>query len=169
MTIPEYAIKRRVTTVMVFVGILFLGAVSLLSFPQELFPRISFPQVTVVTDYINAAPEEIETLITRPLEEAISSVSGLRRIESVSREGKSTITISFNWNQNIDFAALAVREKIDLVKEKLPKESEDPVVLKFDPLSRPVLILSVTGKLPPAELKDIAERTLKDNIEKVEL
>ena len=168
MTLPEYAIKRRVTTVMVFVGIFFLGAVSLLNFPQELFPRISFPQITVVTDYVNAAPEEIETLITRPLEEAISSVSGLRRIESVSREGKSTITVSFNWNQNIDFAALAVREKIDLVKERLPKESEDPVVLKFDPLSRPILILSVTGKLQPAELKRVAQQTLKDNLEKVE-
>src|SRR3989338_5385904 len=103
MTIPEYAIKRRVTTVMVFAGIIFLGAVSLLNYPQELFPRISFPQITVVTDYVNAAPEEIETLITRPLEEAISSVSGLRRIESVSREGKSRISVSFSWNQDIDF------------------------------------------------------------------
>lgn len=168
MTLPEYAIHRRVTTVMVFLGIVFLGFIAVIQLPQELFPRLSFPQVTVVTDYVNAAPEEIETLITRPLEEAISSVSGLRRIESVSREGKSTITVSFNWNQNIDFAALAVREKIDLVKERLPKESEDPVVLKFDPLSRPTMMLSVTGKLHPAELKHLAERTLKDNLEKVE-
>src|SRR3989338_8680288 len=103
MTLPEYAVTRRVTTVMVFAGIVFLGAVSLVDYPEELFPRISFPQITVVTDYVNAAPEEIETLITRPLEEAISSVSGLRRIESISRDGKSTITVSFNWNQDIDF------------------------------------------------------------------
>jgi len=168
MSLPEYAIKRRVTTVMVFVGIVFLGCVALLDLPQELFPRINFPQVTIVTDYVNAAPEEIETLITRPLEEAISSVSGLRRLESVSREGKSLITVSFNWSQDIDFAALAVREKIDLVKERLPKESEDPVVLKFDPLSRPILILSVTGKMPAVELKQLSERTLRDNLEKVE-
>lgn len=168
MTISEYAIKRPVTTVMVFIGIVFLGLIAIFELPQELFPRISFPQITVVTDYVNAAPEEIETLITRPLEEAISSVSGLKRIESLSREGKSTITVSFNWNQNIDFAALAVREKIDLVKERLPKEAEDPVVLKFDPLSRPILILSVSGKASPAELKQIAERTLQDNLEKVE-
>ncbi|MBI4388044.1 MAG: efflux RND transporter permease subunit [Candidatus Omnitrophica bacterium] len=168
MTLPEYAIKRPVTTVMVFTGIVFMGLVAILELPQELFPRINFPQITVVTDYVNAAPEEIETLITKPLEETISSVSGLRRIESTSREGKSTITVSFNWNQNIDFAALAVREKIDLVKERLPKESEDPVVLKFDPLSRPIMILSVTGKLPPSDLKSISEHTLRDNLEKVE-
>ncbi len=168
MTLPEYAIKRRVTTVMVFCGIVFLGLIALTRMSQELFPRISFPQVTVVTDYANAAPEEIETLITRPLEEAISSVSGLRRIESISREGKSTVSVAFNWNQDIDFAALAVREKIDLVKERLPKESEDPVVLKFDPLSKPVLILSVTGKMSPVELKEVAEHTLQDNLEKVE-
>ena len=154
MSLVEYAVHRRVTVVMFTAGAILLGLIGLTRLPQELFPRINFPQITIVTEYPNAAPEEIETLITRPIEEAVGSVVGLKRIESTSQEGRSTVLVSFDWGQDIDFAALAVREKIDLVKEKLPKESGDPVVLKFDPLSRPILILSVTGNnLKPVQLK----------------
>lgn len=168
MTLAEYSVHRRVTVVMFTCGSILLGLIAFGRLPQELFPPIAFPQITVVTEYPNAAPEEIETLITRPLEEAVGSVVGLKRLESVSQEGRSTVLISFDWGQDIDFAALAVREKIDLVKERLPRESEDPVVLKFDPLARPILLLSVTGEMKPAQLKLQAERILKDNLEKVE-
>lgn len=168
MGIVGLAIRQRVTTVMVSAGIVFLGTIAAISLQKELFPPLTFPQVTIVTDYTNAAPEEIETLITRPLEEAISSTSGLREIKSISEEGKCTIFASFGWSENIDFAALSVREKIDLVKERLPKESGDPIVLKFNPVSRPILILSVTGKIPPVDLKMMTESILKENLEKVE-
>lgn len=153
---------------MVSLGIVFVGLIGVFSLPKEYFPPLTFPQVTVVTEYANAAPEEIETLITRPLEEAISSTTGLQKLDSTSQEGKSTIFASFGWNENIDFAALSVREKIDLVKERLPKESEDPIVLKFDPLDRPVMILSITSQASPADLKILTERILKENLEKVE-
>ncbi len=167
MTLSELAIEKKVTTIMVIAGLVLLGLIAITRLPQELYPRITFPQLTVITSYANAAPEEIETLITKPIEEAVGSVSGLKGIESISREGKSLVTVSFDWGVDIDFAALAVREKIDLVKEKLPKEAEDPVVLKFDPLARPVLILSLTGSLSPVEMKLVAEKTVKDNLEKV--
>ncbi len=154
---------------MLTTGLMVIGIISFLRLPQELFPPINFPQVTIVTEYANAAPEEIETLVTRPIEESISSVAGLKRLESVSREGRSTIKVSFNWGQDVDFAALAVREKIDVVKERLPKEASDPVVLKFDPLSRPIMLLSVTGdNMQPIQLKKTAEKLFKDNLEKVE-
>ncbi len=169
MNLPEFAIQKKVTIVMVTLGLIVVGIISFTRLPQELFPPITFPQVTIVTDYSNAAPEEIETLITKPIEEAIGSVSGLKHIESISREGRSTITVSFNWGQDIDFAALAVREKIDLIKERLPKESEDPVVLKFDPLARPIMILSVTGEdLSAVQLKHLSEKVIKDNLEKLD-
>ncbi len=150
-------------------GLILLGVLSFKRLPQDLFPPITFPQITIVTDYSNAAPEEIETLITRVVEEAIGSVAGLKRIESVSREGRSTIMASFNWGQDIDFAALAVREKVDLIKERLPKEAEDPVVLKYDPYSRPVLKLSITAPdLPPVRMKLLTEKMIKDRLEKVD-
>lgn len=169
MSIASFSVRKKVTVVMVTAGVALLGIISFIRLPQELFPPIVFPQITVVTEYANAAPEEIETLITKPIEESIGSVTGLKRVESISREGRSTVLISFNWGQDIDFAALAVREKIDLVKERLPKESEDPVVLKFDPLARPVLMLSVRGaNIPPVQLKYLTTKMLKDNIEKLD-
>lgn len=169
MNLPEFSVKKKVTIVMVTIGLVLLGLISFFRLPQELFPPLVFPQITVVTEYANAAPEEIETLITKPIEETLSSLSGLKELQSVSREGRSIINIAFNWGQDIDFAALAVREKIDLVKERLPKEAEDPVVLKFDPLTRPVMILSVTGEnLEPVQLKLLTEKILRDNLEKIE-
>jgi HAE1 family hydrophobic/amphiphilic exporter-1 len=169
MSLASFSLNKRVTITMLTLGVLVIGVISFMELPQELFPPISFPQVTIVTDYANAAPEEIETLITKPLEEAVGSVAGLKRIESVSREGRSTVLVSFNWGADIDFAALAVREKIDLIKDRFPKEAEDPVVLKFDPLSRPILLISVTGtNLEPLHLKLLTEKMLKENLDKVE-
>src|SRR3990167_9343304 len=97
MSLQRLAIQQRVTTVMASAAVVFLGAISVLSIQKELFPPLTFPQITIVTEYVNAAPEEIETLITRPLEEAISATSGLRELKSVSQEGKSTIFAAFNW------------------------------------------------------------------------
>lgn len=169
MSLAKVVVTRKVSIVMLTLGLIVIGIVSFLRMPQELFPPINFPQVTIVTEYPNAAPEEIETLITRPIEESVGSVAGLKRVESVSREGRSTVKVAFNWGQDVDFAALAVREKIDTIKERLPKESGDPIVLKYDPLSRPILILSVTGtNLPPIQLKQLTEKMIKDNLEKVE-
>src|SRR3990167_8692017 len=169
MSLPEFSIKKKVTIYMVTALLVLMGVLSFKRLPQDLFPPITFPQVTIVTDYSNAAPEEIETLITRVVEEAIGSVAGLKRIESISREGRSTIMASFNWGQDIDFAALAIREKVDLIKERLPKEAEDPVVLKFDPLARPIMILSVTGaNMEPVQMKYLAEKVIKDNLEKID-
>ena len=166
MSLPEFSIKKKVTVYMLSALLVLLGFLSFQKLPQELFPPITFPQITIVTDYSNAAPEEIETLITRVIEEAIGSVAGLKRIESVSREGRSTIIASFNWGQNIDFAALAVREKVDLIKERLPKEADDPVVLKFDPLSRPILMLSVTGAELPRSVSRCSRKKCSRTVSK---
>jgi HAE1 family hydrophobic/amphiphilic exporter-1 len=168
MNLPDLSIRKPVTVFMVFIGIILLGVISWQRLPQELFPPITFPEISVVTHYMNAAPEEIETIITRPIEEAVGSVPGLRRITSVSREGRSVVTVAFHWGIDINFAALAVREKVDLVKELLPNEASDPLVVKFNPLERPIMILSVTGNLSPFELRELSRRVIKDGIEKID-
>jgi len=168
LSLASFSTRRPVTIVMVYLGVALLGAIGLSRLHQDLFPPITFPEVTVVTNYFNAAPEEIETLVTKPLEEAISSVNGLRSIRSVSQEGKSVVHVSFDWGIDVDFAALAVREKIDLVKDKLPRDATEPVVVKFDPLAQPVMLLSLTGKGSLVELKDLAVTTIKDVLEKTE-
>lgn len=144
MNLPKLSVERPVTIMMVVCGIVIFSIVSYVNLPQELFPQITYPQLTVVTPYENAAPEEIETLITKPIEEATGTVAGVKRITSISKEGLSLVIAEFGWNQNINFAALGIREKIDLIKEKLPREAEEPTVLSYNPFERPILILSVT-------------------------
>ncbi|MBN1353097.1 MAG: efflux RND transporter permease subunit [Candidatus Omnitrophica bacterium] len=153
---------------MVFTGILLFGIISLGRLPQELFPPITYPQLTVVTTYENAAPEEIETLIAKPIEEAIGTVSGVRRIKSISKEGLSLVIAEFGWSQNMDFAALRMREKIDLVKERLPRESEEPLVMKYNPFELPIITLSVTGDRSPEAIREICRKIIKDELEKIE-
>ena len=170
MNLPQFSVERPVTMLMIVAAILIFGVVSLELLPQELFPQIVYPQLTVVTPYANAAPEEIETLITKPVEEAVGTVAGVKRLSSVSKEGLSLVIAEFGWNQNINFAALGMREKIDLIKERLPREAEEPIVLPFNPFDKPILILSVTssGERSPVSLRNLTRKMIKDEIEKVE-
>ncbi len=170
MNLPKFSVSRPVTTWMVFTGIVIFGWVSLRELPQELFPEIVYPQLTVVAPYANAAPEEIETLITRPIEEAVGTVAGLKRLRSLSKEGLCMVIADFGWDQNINFAALGIREKLDLIKERLPREAEEPVVLQYNPFERPILTLSITtsGDRSPVSLRELTRRMIKDEMEKVE-
>lgn len=168
MSLPEVSIKRPVTTLMIYVAVLLFGIISLSLLPQELFPPISYPQLSIVTPYENAAPEEIETLITRPIEEAVGGISGLRRVSSTSREGLSLVVAEFGWNQSMDFASLSVREKIDLIKERLPRDAAEPIVMKFNPFELPVLTFSISSdEITPTQLREVARKWFKDEIEKV--
>lgn len=150
------------------IGVILFGFISTSFLRQELFPPIVYPKLTVVTHYANAAPEEIETLITKPIEEAVGSTPGLRNMTSISREGMSLVIAEFGWNQDMDFAALGVREKIDLMKARLPRDAEEPTVVKFNPFELPVLTLSISSDQRNAvQLKRFAKRWIKDEIEKV--
>ncbi len=168
MQISKAAVNRPVTTIMFFLALLLLGSISLRNLPQELFPPITYPQLTVVTGYANAAPEEIESLVTKLIEEAVGTVTGVRRVTSKSREGISQVTVEFLWGTQMDFAALEVREKIDLIKERLPRDAEEPIVVKFNPLDKPIMILSVTGDESEAEILELSRRMIKDELEKAE-
>jgi hydrophobic/amphiphilic exporter-1 (mainly G- bacteria), HAE1 family len=168
MSIARLSVNRPVTVLMLFLGVILLGLISWVKLPQELFPSITYPQITVVTSYENAAPEEIESLITKIVEEAVGTVNNVKRISSISKEGSSLVMVEFNWGTNMDFAALNVREKIDLVKERLPREAKDPIVMKYNPFDLPVANLAVTGPLTPLELREMCRKYVKDAMEKVE-
>jgi len=168
MKIAKTSVNKPVTTLMIFLGIILLGFISLSKLPMELFPSITYPQITVVTSYQNAAPEEIENLITKVIEEATGTVNNVKRISSISKEGLSLVMVEFNWGTNMDFAALNVREKIDLIKEKLPRDAQEPIVMKYNPFDLPVLNLAVTGPLSQLELREMCRKYIKDSIEKVE-
>lgn len=153
---------------MFYIGVLLFGIISLKLLARELFPPISYPQLSIITPYENAAPEEIETLITKPIEEAVGGISGLRKVRSTSKEGLSLVVAEFVWNQNMDFASLAVREKIDLIKERLPRDAQEPIVIKFNPFELPVMSLSISSsERTPVQLREIARRWFKDELEKI--
>ncbi|MFH1837148.1 MAG: efflux RND transporter permease subunit [Candidatus Omnitrophota bacterium] len=168
MGLPDFSTRRPVTTVMIFAGVILFGVISLAKLPQELFPPITYPQLTVFTGYANAAPEEIETLLTKPVEEAVGTVSGIKAIRSVSKEGISLVMAEFDWDQNMDFASLRTREKIDLIKARLPRDASEPLVVAFNPFDMPIMTISVTGERGEVELRRIAEDTIKEELEKID-
>ena len=168
MKLTAFCLHRPVTTLMFFLGIIILGGISWYFLPQELFPPLIYPQITILTKYQQASPQEIESLITRPIEEAVGTVNRVKRISSISREGTSIVMVELDWGTNMDFAALEVREKIDLIKEKLPREAEEPIVMKYNPFEMPTMRIVITGEENPLKLRKIAKKDIKEELEKLE-
>ncbi|MCL2485182.1 MAG: efflux RND transporter permease subunit, partial [Endomicrobia bacterium] len=167
-------VDRPVTTIMIFLSVGLLGLISYSRIPQELFPAMEYPQITIVTKYDGAGPEESEKLISKIVEETAGTVKNIKRVSSISKEGVSIVSCEFRWGTNMDFAAMDVREKIDLVKESLPREALEPVVLKYNPTQVEAIMLSVSYKngdsspLAMAELRRIAKKNIKDELERLE-
>ena len=126
-------VQRPVTTLMIFIGLALLGVISWTRLPQELFPSLEYPQISIVTKYEGAGPEEAEKLISKLVEETVGTVKNVMKVKSVSKEGVSIVTCEFKWGTNMNFASMEVREKIDLIKQALPREAQEPIVLKYNP------------------------------------
>src|SRR5512145_371209 len=137
MRIVDFSIQRPVTVTMIFVAVIIFGFVALSRLDVRLLPEISYPSLTIQTEYPDAAPAEVENFVTRPLEEAVGVISGLRTIRSVSKPGMSEIMLEFSWKTHMQYAALDVRDKIDLIQ--LPREAKAPVILRYDPSLDPVM------------------------------
>ncbi|MHB0886090.1 MAG: efflux RND transporter permease subunit [Bacillota bacterium] len=162
------AVNRKVTVVMGVLVIVLLGFVSFGRLPVDLLPNMSFPGAAVVTTYPGAAPQEVESLVTKPIEEALGRVTNVRRISSTSQEETSVVVVEFDWGTNMDFATLDMREKVDLVKGYLPSGVASPMVVKFDPSMMPIMMVSVTGNQGLVSLRNLAEETIKPGLERVE-
>ena len=170
----DFAIRRRVTIVMCTIAIALFGMVSLSRLKLNLLPDLSYPTITVRTELPGAAPLELETLVTRPVEEAVSIIRNVRQVRSVSRAGQSDVTLEFVWGTDMDVAGIDVREKLDLVQ--LPLEAKRPLLLRFDPSSEPVMRLAFVeaGKAGEAgvdklkSMRRFAEDRLKPDLEAVE-
>jgi len=166
--LARLAVDRPVTVYMFYLAVILLGAVSLRELAVDLLPDISYPRLSVITNYPGVAPEEIETLITAPLESAVSRVPGLRRVESVSKEGVSLLTLEFDWGTDMDFTMLHTREQLDNAKDRFPEDAESPVIIPLDPQSRPIMTLALSGDRTLLELKELAEELIKPRLEQIE-
>jgi HAE1 family hydrophobic/amphiphilic exporter-1 len=141
--IVKLATGRRVTIGMLTVAVIVFGFVSLSRLKLNLLPELSYPSLTVRTDLPGAAPEEVENLVTKPIEEAVSVIKNVRQVRSVSRPGESDVTLEFSWGTDMDYSGVDVREKIDALE--LPTEAKRPVLLRFDPSTEPVMRFGLTG------------------------
>ena len=159
-------IRRPVSVAMFTVAACVFGLVALGRLPVNLLPEISYPTLTVETRIPGAAPIEVETFVTRPIEEEVGVVPGLRRVTSRSRAGASEVTLEFAWDTDMDFAGLDVREKLDTVQ--LPEDAERPRLLRFDPSSDAVLRLGLSGESSLSEVREWAEEDLKKDLDAVE-
>ncbi len=166
MGIVGFSLRRRVTISMCAVAVMLFGIVAFTRLPINLLPELSYPSVTVQTRLPGAAPTEVEALVTRPVEEIVGVVSGVRRLTSVSKPGVSQVTLEFGWDRNMDFASIDVREKLDMVV--LPREAEKPVLLRFDPANDPIVRIFLTGGRDLYQLRYVAEEVLKKDLESTE-
>ncbi|MBA3582627.1 MAG: efflux RND transporter permease subunit [Gammaproteobacteria bacterium] len=167
MNLPDLAIKRPVFITCCFVLIALLGALSITRLGVDTFPDVSFPIVVVSTTYPGAAPSEIETLVSKPIEESVGTLSGIKTIRSTNKESISLVIVEFTLDTDVKYAEQQVRDRIATVKPKLPDDAEEPIIKTVNPSDQPILILALSADMPPAELYDLADQSIRPLLEQV--
>jgi len=166
MNLSDLALKRRITTFMVFIAIVMIGLFSLSRLSIDLLPDIEFPTLTVATSYSGASPKEVELLITEPMERAVSTVQNIEEVTSTSSEGSSSVRVSFVWGTDMTEAANDLRERVARVR--LPEDASDPRVWKFDASAFPIMFLGLSGKMPLDKIRKYADDEVKHRFEQIE-
>ncbi|MGQ9574654.1 MAG: efflux RND transporter permease subunit [Thermoguttaceae bacterium] len=165
MTLWDLCIKRPVFTVMLVAAPVVLGAIAYTRLGVDLLPRVDLPVVTVTTTLKGASVEEMETSVTKPLEEIINTVSGIDELRSTTKEGVSMITVLFVVEKDRDVAAQEVRDKVSTILYKLPVGTDPPIIDKLDLNAAPVMVIAVSGPRPMQEVTEIARKQIKENLE----
>ncbi len=164
--IPLFAVRHPIFTIMAALIMMIVGGISLTRLAIDLMPDITYPALSIYTDYENASPEEIEELITRPIEEAVSAVHGVEEVTSISAEGVSRVRAAFEWGTELDAAANDVRDRLDRVIPLLPEEADRPMLRKYDLASFPILILGVSSNMDPIQTRRVIDDQVKYRIER---
>lgn len=167
MKLSQAAVQRPIFTIMVALIVLILGGVSLIRLPIDLMPDITYPTLSISTEYENTSPEEIEEILTRPIEEAVSAVPGVEEVTSNSEEGRSRVIVTFTWGTDLDAAANDIRDRLDRVVHHFPDAVERPRLFKFDLASFPILIVGAASRLDPVQMRRIVDDQIKYRIERV--
>jgi HAE1 family hydrophobic/amphiphilic exporter-1 len=163
----EVFVRRPVFTTMLLVSLVVLGLASFAQLGVDIFPKVDLPTITITTRLPGASPEEIESQITKPIEEVVNTIAGLDELRSSTIEGQSQVFVTFILERNVQEAANDVREKVSTVLRNLPAGTESPVIEKVDPDSAPVLAVVVSGQRSPREITEIADKRIKRQLETV--
>jgi HAE1 family hydrophobic/amphiphilic exporter-1 len=168
MKLAEVCVKRPVFATMLVTTFVVLGVFSYIQLGVDLYPKVDLPTVTVRTTLSGASPEEIESQITKPIEEAINTISGIDELRSTTLEGVSNVVVQFVLDKDADVAAQEVRDKVATVTGQLPRDTDPPVVQRVDFDATPILAISVYGDRPLREITEIADKQIKQRLESVE-
>src|SRR5579872_2509983 len=165
--LAELCVRRPVFATMLILALMVIGGFSFLTLGLDLLPKIDLPTVSVTVSNPGSSAEEVETEITKRIEDAVNTISGIEDLNSTSAEGISTIVISFSLDKNGDVAAQEVRDKVNRAIPDLPETAKPPVVQKFDPDAQPILQMVVSSPRPLREVTEIADKQLKPRLENV--
>jgi HAE1 family hydrophobic/amphiphilic exporter-1 len=168
MKLSDFSVTRPVTAAMIFVATIVLGYVSYTKMSLDLFPDIELPVAVVMINYPNVGPQEIESTVTRPIEETLAGINNIDTITSNSKEGFSLVIVRFAWGTDMSLAVSDIRERIDITKGFLPDEVDTPIVLKFDVSMMPIMVLSVSADKNSSEIREFAEDKLKNQFEQID-
>ncbi|HEY0150410.1 MAG TPA: efflux RND transporter permease subunit [Longimicrobium sp.] len=168
MSLPRLSIRRPVAVTILSITVIVLGIVAAGRIPVDLLPALEYPKLTIQTSLPGTSPAEIEHSVTAQVEQAAGLATGVEAVESITRAGTSLVTVTFAWGTRMEFAALEVRERLDDLRNTLPEGASRPVVLRADPRSEPVMVLSVTGPGDSRSLSDFAESVLRRRLEQID-
>jgi CzcA family heavy metal efflux pump len=150
---------------MIAIAIILLGLIAFSNLAIDLFPEISYPIVSIVTEYPGASPEDIEISLTRPIEKRVSRIQNVRHVSSRSREGLSAVIMEFYWGTNLDTASNDIQQALNQIQDVFPEETTPPVIFKFDPSQISVIVLAVTGPMEEYRLRELAEDFIAPRLE----
>ncbi len=167
MILSDTAIRRPVFTTMGMAAILVFGLVSFRELGIDLFPRVEFPVITILSVLPGADPETMESTVTDPIEEAVSNISGIKHLRSTSADSVSQVVVEFELEKDVDVAYQEVLAKIGTIRKSLPEDLEDPVVEKFDIDATPIMAIGVAGDIPLQRLTDVADRVVKARLQRI--
>ena len=170
MKIIKLSINRPITILMVFLLIILTVVISLSRLPVEFLPDFGYPQLTIITNYPNSSPEEVETLITQPIEEIVSTLKGVKSVNSISRSDVSVITLKYNWGNDMAYASLSLREKLDNIRFMLPEQADRPNIAKLDPSEEPIMYITLSNRNSDniSEVQQMAENLIKRRLQQLE-
>ncbi|MCK9451822.1 MAG: efflux RND transporter permease subunit [Bacteroidales bacterium] len=168
MSIYGSAVKKPITTMMVFIAVIVFGLYSLFQLPVDLYPEIEFPAITVITAYPGASANDIEINITQPIEDAVNTVDDLKEITSVSRDNISMVTMEFEYETDLSEAANNVRDALEIAKNQIPDEAEDPMIFKFNISMFPIQMFAITAEASYEGLEKMLEEKIINPLNRVD-
>jgi HAE1 family hydrophobic/amphiphilic exporter-1 len=164
----DFAVKRPVAVAMIVLIVVLLGVVSYSRLGMNLFPEMELPMLLIQTSYSGVGPQEIEEQLTRPLEAAVGTVSGVQEITSYSSRGSSMLLVEFNWGADLNYATNQLRDRLDMYGAALPSDASKPVIIKMDPSSMPIMQIGMSGDATLEELTDYMQNKVRPNLERID-